>query len=152
MFTSGPWVFLLPAGRGFSSGRRRCLLLSGARIARRFHCLAAFPPTSFHSVAASAVLTILAPIAAITAAFAAITTAIAAITAAFAAITAAFATITTAIAAVTTLSPEVSVERLIVIFLHCSLSNPYIHRIQIRIRLFGESRSRLLVTNREILQ
>jgi hypothetical protein len=149
MFTSGPWVFLLPAGRGFSSGRRRCLLLSGARIARRFHCLAAFPPTSFHSVAASAVLTILAPIAAITAAFAAITTAITAITAA---ITAAFATITTAIAAVTTLSPEVSVERLIVIFLHCSLSNPYIHRIQIRIRLFGESRSRLLVTNREILQ
>jgi hypothetical protein len=92
-----------PAGGG--------LLLSGARIARRFPGLAAFPPTSFHS--AAAVLTILAPInAAITAAFTAITAAFATITAAFAAITAAFATITTAIAAVTTLSPKISLKRI----------------------------------------
>jgi hypothetical protein len=128
MFTSGPRVFFLPAGRGFTSGRRRCLLLSGARIARRFHSLAAFPPTSFHS---AAVLTILAPItaafAAITAAFPAITTAFAAITAAFATITTAIATITTAIAAFTTLSPEVSLKGLIELLLHCSLSNPNIH-------------------------
>jgi hypothetical protein len=128
IFTSGR--------KGFTSGSQRCLLLSGARIARRFHGFAPLPPTSFHS---AAVLTILAPI---TAAFAAITAAFATITAAFATITTALATITTAIAAVTTFSPEVSSEGLIVLFLHCSLPNPDMNqafwRIWIRIQAFGD--------------